>query len=134
MLEYLVTSLRNKFEPIKDKELERKVMDYAKKENFSLKGLYQMDGSKRSSKSNAFFTGFGSQKRIVLFDTLIEKQSHEELLVVLAHEMGHYKMKHIQKIMLMSILSSGLMLFVLSLFMNNVLLFEAFQMKELSDP
>jgi len=122
----------NKFEPLKDKELEAKVMAYAQKENFSLKGLYQMDGSKRSSKSNAFFTGFGANKRIVLFDTLIEKHSHEELLVILAHEMGHYKKKHIQQAIILSILTSGLMLYVLSLFLNSEPLFEAFSMEHVS--
>ena len=91
-----------------------------------------MDGSKRSSKSNAFFTGFGANKRIVLFDTLIERHSHDELLAVLAHEMGHYKKKHIHKSIVLSLINSFVMLFVLSKFMNNELLFAAFQMQELS--
>ena len=91
-----------------------------------------MDGSKRSTKSNAFFTGFGASKRIVLFDTLIEKHTVDELLTVLAHEVGHYKLKHILKRMMASILETGLLLFILSLFLNNSQLFEAFKMEQLS--
>jgi len=91
-----------------------------------------MDGSKRSSKSNAFFTGFGKSRRIVLYDTLIERHTVLELLGVLAHEIGHYKLGHIPKRIITSILTTGLMLFILSYFINNRGLFDAFGMKELS--
>jgi STE24 endopeptidase len=91
-----------------------------------------MDGSKRSSKSNAFFTGFGKHKRIALFDTLIEKHTVPELVAVLAHEIGHYKKKHIFKNMVFSILHSGVIFFLLSIFLRNEGLFEAFYMQDMS--
>jgi len=91
-----------------------------------------MDGSKRSTKTNAFFTGFGKFRRIVLFDTLIAKHTKEELVSVLAHEMGHYKKGHINKFMLMSFINTFLMFFILSFFINNQNLFAAFKMEHLS--
>lgn len=91
-----------------------------------------MDGSKRSTKSNAFFTGFGKNKRIALFDTLIEKNSVSELVAVLAHEIGHYKKKHILKGMLISILHTGVVFYLLSLFLHHQGLFEAFYMEHVS--
>jgi STE24 endopeptidase len=97
-----------------------------------MKGVFKMDASKRSSKSNAFFTGFGKFRRIVLFDTLIEKHTVDELVSVLAHEMGHYKKKHIITSMIISILTTGLMFFILSLFLNNQGLFAAFKMENTS--
>jgi STE24 endopeptidase len=97
-----------------------------------MKGVFTMDGSKRSTKSNAFFTGFGRFRRIVLFDTLIEKQTTDELVSVLAHEMGHYKKRHILKSMVISVLTTGLMFYILSLFINNRDLFAAFGMQEIS--
>ena len=86
-----IMPLFNKFEPLEDGELKETIEAYAKEHQFKCKGLYTMDGSKRSSKSNAFFTGFGHSRRIVLFDTLIKNHTTQELLTVLAHEMGHYK-------------------------------------------
>jgi STE24 endopeptidase len=91
-----------------------------------------MDGSRRSSKSNAFFTGFGKHKRIALFDTLIKQHSTNELLAVLAHEMGHYKKKHILLGMMLGILQTGLMLYLLSFFISYPGLFEAFYMQHIS--
>ena len=91
-----------------------------------------MDGSKRSKKSNAFFTGFGKNKRIVLFDTLIENHTVGELVSVLAHEVGHFKKKHILKGMVVSILHMGLMFFLLSIFLSHQGLFEAFYMDHMS--
>ncbi|RAP37171.1 peptidase M48 [Candidatus Marinamargulisbacteria bacterium SCGC AAA071-K20] len=128
----LIMPLFNKFEPLEEGELKTSILDYAKKENFSLKGLFTMDGSKRSTKSNAYFTGFGQFRRIVLFDTLIKNHSVNELLTIVAHEMGHYKKKHIFKMIVVSIISSGFMFFILSLFLNNALLFEAFKMDHIS--
>jgi len=91
-----------------------------------------MDGSKRSTKTNAFFTGFGKLRRIVLYDTLIEKHSVRELVSILAHEMGHYKKKHILKSVVISVLTTGLMFYILSMFINNPDLFAAFKMEHTS--
>jgi STE24 endopeptidase len=91
-----------------------------------------MDGSKRSSKSNAFFTGFGKSRRIVLFDTLIKQHTVSELVAVLAHEMGHYKKKHIQKGIVIGILQMGFVFFILSLFISHRGLFDAFYMESIS--
>jgi STE24 endopeptidase len=122
----VIMPLFNKFTPLDDGELKTKITGYAKKQNFKLKGIYKMDGSKRSTKANAFFTGFGKYRRIVLLDTLIEKLSTDEILAVLAHEMGHFKKKHIMKGLLISILHGGFMLFVFSLFLGNEKLITAF--------
>jgi STE24 endopeptidase len=124
--------LFNKFNPIEDGELKTSIEEYAKKQKFALKGVYKMDGSKRSTKANAFFTGFGNLRKIVLFDTLIEKFSVDELVSILAHEMGHFKLKHIFKMVSMSIINTGVMFFMLSLFINNEGLFTAFKMDNLS--
>ncbi|MDN3671319.1 M48 family metalloprotease [Echinicola jeungdonensis] len=78
-----------------------------------------MDGSKRSTKANAFFSGFGKKKKVVLFDTLVEQHKPEELVAVLAHEIGHFKKKHIIQSLVISILQLGVMLLLLSLFVNN---------------
>jgi len=128
----VILPIFNKFIPLPEGELRAAIEDYARTQHFRLKGIYTMDGSKRSTKSNAFFTGFGRFKRIVLFDTLIEKHTVDELVSVLAHEMGHYRKKHILKSMLISILTSGLMFFILSLFINNRELFAAFGMEHVS--
>lgn len=122
----------NKFEPLEEGGLRTKIQDYASSVNFSLEGIYVMDGSKRSSKSNAFFTGFGKNKRIALFDTLIEKHTDEELVSVLAHEIGHYKKKHIIKNMVISILQTGVMFGLLSIFLHSSGLYEAFYMEQQS--
>jgi len=127
-----IMPLFNKFTPLEEGELRQTIMDYAKKVKFSLENLFVMDGSKRSSKSNAFFTGFGKHKRIALFDTLIEKHTVKELLLVLAHEIGHYKKKHIIKSMIISILHMGIMFYLLSIFLNHKGLFDAFYMQEMS--
>ena len=112
--------------------LKQNLKKYAKEQNFKMKGLYKMDGSKRSTKSNAFFTGFGKFRRIVLFDTLIQKHTVPELVSVLAHEMGHYKKGHIRKFMIMSFINTFLMFFILSFFIGNQYLFEAFSMQNIS--
>jgi STE24 endopeptidase len=124
----LILPLFNKFVPMKDGDLKDAIEEYAAAQNFKLKGVYTMDGSKRSSKSNAFFTGFGRFRRIVLFDTLIEKHTVDELVAVLAHEMGHYRKKHILMAIARSIATVGITLFILSLFMKNQGLFDAFRM------
>jgi STE24 endopeptidase len=118
--------LFNKFSPLEDGELKEAIIATAKSCDFPLAEVMVMDGSKRSSKSNAFFTGFGNKKRIVLFDTLIKNHSTAELVGVLAHEIGHYKKKHLLQGMLMGIITTGIMFFALGRFLNNSSLFAAF--------
>jgi STE24 endopeptidase len=127
-----IMPLFNKFVPLEAGELKEAILDYAKKSKFPLKGVFVMDGSKRSSKSNAFFTGFGKNKRIVLFDTLIKNHTVGELVSVLAHEVGHYKKRHIIKSMVISILHMGLVFYLLSIFLTHPGLFIAFQMENMS--
>ncbi|MDI6803719.1 MAG: M48 family metallopeptidase [Bacteroidota bacterium] len=127
-----IMPLFNKFTPLQDGELKESIVSYAKSVKFSLRDVYVMDGSKRSSKSNAFFTGFGKNKRIALFDTLIQKHTIPELVSVLAHEIGHYKKKHIIQGMIISILHMGLMFFLLSIFVTQPGLFDAFFMENIS--
>ena len=102
-----------------DGELKSAIEAMAKKCNFPLTELYIMDGSKRSTKSNAFFTGFGKNKKIALFDTLVEKQTTEELVGILAHEIGHFKCKHIVKRMATGILQTAVMFFLLGILTNK---------------
>ncbi|MCP4138856.1 MAG: M48 family metallopeptidase [Chloroflexi bacterium] len=128
----LIMPLFNKFTPLDEGDLKEKIIAYAQKQDFALEGIYTMDGSKRSTRLNAFFTGFGKFRRIVFFDTLMEKLDDDEIVVVLAHEMGHFKRKHIPKMMVTSLLQSGLMFFILSLFLNNEQLFAAFEMENIS--
>ena len=128
----VILPLFNKFYPLEDGELKTSIESYAKSQDFKLKGVFKMDASKRSTKSNAFFTGFGKYRRIVLFDTLIKKHTVDELVSILAHEMGHYKKKHILKSIIISIITTGLMFFILSLFINNEGLFQAFKMENTS--
>jgi len=123
-----IMPLFNKFIPLEDGELSTAITGYAAKVRFPLRGIYVMDGSKRSSKSNAFFTGFGKNKRIALFDTLIARHTIPELVAVLAHEIGHYKKKHIQKGILISILHMGVVFYLLAIFLSHPGLFEAFYM------
>lgn len=116
----------NKFIPLEDGELRGAIADYAKGQKFNLEGIYKIDGSRRSTRSNAYFTGFGRWRRIALFDTLIERHSTEELVAVLAHEVGHCKLGHIRKQMVIGTFSVGLMLFILSIFLKQPGLYEAF--------
>ncbi|MEX2404097.1 MAG: M48 family metallopeptidase, partial [Balneolales bacterium] len=127
-----IMPLFNKFTPLEGGELKRAILDYAKSVDFPLEDVYMIDGSKRSTKSNAFFTGFGKNKRIALFDTLIEKHTVPELVSVLAHEIGHYKKKHIQKSMIISILHMGAMFGLLQIFLTSQGLFDAFYMEQTS--
>jgi len=128
----LIMPLFNKFTPLEDGELKETVANYATREKFKIKGIYTMDGSRRSTKLNAFFTGFGRFRRIVFFDTLVEKLSTGEIVAVLAHEMGHYKLRHVFKMLAASILQMGILFFILSLFINNRGLFAAFRMDHVS--
>ena len=125
-----IMPLFNKFAPMEPGELKEAILQYARSVKFPVRNVLVMDGSKRSSKSNAFFTGFGHNKRIALFDTMIEKHSMSELVAVLAHEIGHYKKKHILQGTIISILHTGVILFLLSIFMGNPGLYEAFYMEQ----
>jgi len=126
----LIMPIFNKFTPLEDAELKDKIMNYAKQVNFPIKNVFVMDASKRSSKSNAFFTGFGKNKRIVLFDTLITNHTADEILTILAHEVGHYKKHHIIQGTIISYIESGIMLYLLSLFIDTKGLYDAFYMTE----
>ena len=128
----VIMPLFNKFTPLEDGELKKSITDYAQAQQFAIKGIYTMDGSKRSTRLNAFFTGFGRFRRIVFFDTLMEKLNTGEIVAVLAHEMGHFKHKHIFKMMGASILQMGIMFFIMSLFLGNQQLFAAFGMEHIS--
>ena len=127
-----IMPLFNKFTPLQEGPLKEKILDYAQMQRFKLSGIFTMDGSKRSTKLNAFFTGFCKFRKIVFYDTLLEKIEDDEIVSVLAHEMGHYKKHHIWKMMALSILQTGLVFYLLSLFLNNPGLFEAFKMEHLS--
>ena len=122
----LIMPLFNKFEPLEEGELKTEIDGLAVKCDFPLTEVSVMDGSKRSAKTNAFFTGFGKNKKIALFDTLIEKHSAAELVAVLAHEIGHYKKKHIIQQMIIGVLKLGVISFLIYLFMNNESLMKAF--------
>jgi len=128
----LIMPLFNKFIPLTEGELKEAITRYAASQRFAMQGIYTMDGSKRSTRVNAFFTGFGRFRRIVFFDTLMDKLTNSEIVAVLAHEMGHYKLKHILSMMIISILQMGIMFFILSLFLGNQGLFAAFGMEQLS--
>lgn len=121
-----IMPLFNKFTPLEDGELKTSIVDLARRVGFPLREITVMDGSKRSSKSNAFFTGFGKNKRIALFDTLIRNHTVDELTAVVAHEIGHYKKLHIVKGMIVAFIHTGLMLYLLSIFIHERGLFEAF--------
>lgn len=128
----LILPLFNKFEPIEEGELKREIERFALRQDFHLRGIYKMDGSRRSTRSNAFFTGFGRFRRLVLFDTLIERHTQDELVAILAHEIGHFKRRHIQKSIGVSVLVSLILFYTLGLFLNNPGLFAAFGMRHLS--
>ncbi|MCB9481387.1 MAG: M48 family metallopeptidase [Desulfobacteraceae bacterium] len=122
----------NKFNPLEDGELKKKVMDYASANNFPLENVFVMDGSRRSQKSNAFFSGFGKTKRLVLFDTIIEKHSPDEIVSIVAHETGHYKKKHILISTFLGVIQAGVMFYLLSFFISFQDLFDAFYVERVS--
>lgn len=129
-----ILPLFNRFEPLPEGELRNRIENLARKADFPLTGIFVMDGSRRSSRSNAFFTGFGRKKRIVLYDTLIERHTPEEIEAVLAHELGHFKKRHIVWGMLLGQLEAGLMFFLLSAFLHQEELFFAFGVRTPSIP
>ena len=122
----------NAYVPLEDSELKTRIESYVRKQGFKIKGVFKMDGSKRSTKANAFFAGFGRYRRIALYDTLIEKHSPDELLTILAHEVGHFKLGHIPRMMIASFLQAGFLLCLLSFFIGNPRLFAAFGMEHIS--
>lgn len=121
----LIVPLFNKQTPLEKGELRSAIEDFAVKTGFRLDNIFVIDGSKRSKKSNAYFSGLGSKKRIVLYDTLIKQHTTDELVAVLAHEIGHYKLKHTRTGVILSILQTGLTLYILSWFIGNPLLSQA---------
>jgi len=129
-LQYLgprfILPLFNTFRELEEGELRSRIEEYARRVGFDVAGIFVMDGSKRTSKSNAFFTGLGRKKRIALFDTLLEKHAPSELLAVLAHEVGHFKLGHITKSMALNLVKMGLLLWLLSLFIAYEPLYRAF--------
>jgi STE24 endopeptidase len=136
ILQYLapviIMPLFNTFTPIAEGALKEAILAYARQEDFRIQGIFTMDGSKRSTKLNAFFTGFGRFRKIVFYDTLTEKLEDTEIIAVLAHEMGHCKLHHIVKMLLAAVLHTGLLFFLLSITLNNRGLFQAFGMENTS--
>lgn len=122
----LIMPLFNKFTPLENGALKERIEQYAKKVGFTFQGISVMDGSKRSSKANAFFTGFGRLRKIALYDTLIEKHTEEELEAVLAHEVGHFKKHHIWQMILFSFLSTGLLFYLMGVVQNSSSMYESF--------
>jgi len=125
----LLVPLFNKQTPLEAGELKDSLMKFASKVGFKLDKIFVIDGSKRSTKANAYFSGFGPKKRIVLYDTLIKDLTTDEIIAVLAHEVGHYKRKHVLFNMLLSVILTGITLFLLSLFISNPLLSNALSVK-----
>jgi len=121
----LIVPLFNKQEPLEEGDLRNAIEEFSDKANFKLKNIFVIDGSKRSSKANAYFSGLGSKKRIVLFDTLIKDLNNQEIVAVLAHEIGHYKKKHTLTSIVLSIIQTGFTLYILSLFVDSPELSEA---------
>ena len=124
--------LFNRFTPLAEGELRTAITRYAANERFAVGGIFTMDGSRRSTRANAFFTGFGRFRRIVFFDTLLERLTTAEIVAVLAHEIGHWRLKHIPVMVGLSVLQTGLLFFLLSRLLDNPGLFAAFGMEHLS--
>ena len=118
----LIVPLFNKQTPLEEGSLRKEIEEFCNKVDFKLDNVFVIDGSKRSTKSNAYFSGLGKKKRIVLYDTLIKDLSEEEIIAVLAHEVGHYKKKHTRTGLILSVLQTGLTLYILSLFINSEVL------------
>lgn len=115
----IIVPIFNKQTPLKDWPLKTAILDFAKKAWFELDNIFVIDGSKRSSKANAYFSGFWPKKRIVLFDTLIDDLTQDELVAVLAHEIWHYKKKHTLQMLMFSLIQTGIIIFLFSLLIEN---------------
>ena len=127
-----IVPIFNKLTPLPDGELRDEIEKYASTQNFDLKNIFVIDGSKRSTKANAYFSGLGSKKSIVLYDTLIENQTKEELVAILAHEVGHYKKKHTQVSIVLSVFQTGITFYIMSLLLGNKELSMALGIEETS--
>jgi STE24 endopeptidase len=121
----LIVPLFNKQSPLPEGSLRNKIEDYAKKVGFKLDNIFVIDGSKRSTKANAYFSGFGKEKRITLYDTLVKDLEDEEIVSVLAHEVGHYKKKHVIFNLIAAVITTGFTLWLLSLFIGSPVLSQA---------
>lgn len=121
----LIVPLFNKQSPLPEGSLRTKIEAYSTKVGFKLENIFVIDGSKRSTKANAYFSGFGSEKRITLYDTLVNDLEEEEIVSVLAHEVGHYKKKHVFANIAASIITTGFTLWLLSVFVGNPVLSQA---------
>ncbi len=121
----LIVPIFNKQSPLPAGSLRDKIENYARKVGFRLDNIFVIDGSKRSTKANAYFSGFGKEKRITLYDTLIKELEEEEIVSVLAHEVGHYKKKHVIFNLVAAVITTGFTLWLLSLFIGNPLLSRA---------
>lgn len=121
----LIVPLFNKQTPLEEGELRNAIEDFCQKAGFKLDNLYVIDGSKRTTKANAYFSGLGAKKRIVLYDTLISSLTTDEIVAVLAHEIGHYKKKHSRTMLILSLINSGVMFYILSLVLGNPAFAEA---------
>ena len=128
----LIVPLFNRQTPLQEGSLRTQIETFAQKTGFKLKNIYIIDGSKRSTKANAYFSGFGPKKRIVLYDTLQKELTEEEIVAVLAHEIGHYKKKHVLLTLLFSVILTGFMLFLFSLVVNSPMLSQAMGSKNTS--
>jgi STE24 endopeptidase len=122
----LIMPLFNKFTPLQEGSLRTRLLELAKRTGFRAQSIQVMDGSKRSRHSNAFFTGFGNFRKIVLFDTLIQQLEDEELEAVLAHEIGHFKLKHIPRTLVLSALGSLMGFYIVSILAGQTWLYQAF--------
>jgi STE24 endopeptidase len=125
-----ILPLFNKFTPLPEGALKTAIEEFARSRRFRMKGIFTMDASRRSTKSNAFFTGFGSLKRIVLFDTLLKKFAPPEIVAVLAHELGHFRRRHVLLLTAAGLAVQGFLLFLLSRLIDDPLLFAAFRLDE----
>lgn len=126
----LIVPLFNKQVPLKDGSLRSKIEEYAQSVGFQLDNIFVIDGSKRSTKANAYFSGFGKEKRITLYDTLINDLEEEEIVAVLAHEVGHYKKNHIIINLVASVVTTGFTLWLLSVFIGSPALSQALGVAE----
>jgi len=122
----VISPLFNKFDPIENEELLSRIYDAARKSGIKISGLFKMDAGKRSRHSNAYFTGIGKTKRIVLFDTLVDSHTTDEIAAVLAHELGHWKRGHIRKQLILSMGVSLASLYMAYIFVNKDLLYSTF--------
>ena len=129
---HVIAPIFNKFTPLEKGELRLAIENFAKQVNFPIGRIDVMDGSRRSAHSNAYFSGFGKSRRIALFDTLLDKHTTEEIVSVVAHEVGHYKKKHIITGTILGIIETGLMLYIFHLLMNNQALFDVFGVQNIS--